>query len=166
MLQNDTNARLNKGIKKDTDSSYYFGVIDVLHEAVHEKKMHTISLTTLSVARLAWGSEGKSRLKTYIGTTYSANGTVYTPFNRQTKEANNLECVVYVNPTINVLGTARGNDFVGSGGATAQRIGGTGSSDIETIVNAGTELLIEVQNVRGSASDLNLICNIYERLKF
>lgn len=52
---------------------------------------------------------------------------------------------------------------MGGGGATAQRFGGTGSSDIETIIKAGQTLLIDIQNLRGSASDLNIIANLYER---
>ena len=73
--------------------------------------------------------------------------------------------MLYENPVINVLGTLRGNDFVGSSGATPTRIGGSGLGDTETIINAVTELLIEVQNVRGSASDINFIFNLYERDK-
>lgn len=185
MLQNEIAARLVKIFKTSPDGYSYAGSIDVLHDVVHQGKMHTCSITTLNVAdnsflrarivasadkdvhaRLSWTSEGKSRLKTYIGTTYSNNGTIYTPFNRQTKLAESLDCVVYVNPTINVAGTIRGDDFVGSGGSTPNRLGGTGAGDIETVINAGTELLIEVQNVRGSASDLNFIFNLYERDKF
>jgi hypothetical protein len=114
---------------------------------------------------MAWTSEGKSRLKTYINTTYSAAGTAYTPFNRKTGTVSNFGGTIAIDPTINVIGTMRGNDFLGTGGAASSRIGGTGASDIETIVSAGTELLIEIQNVRGSASDLDFIANLYERNK-
>jgi hypothetical protein len=182
MLQNETNARLVNATKKDPGGDVYFGTIDVLHEAVHEGKMHTVSYRALAVAdngylrlrikasatkdvhaRIAWASEGKSSLKSFVGTTYSNNGTAYTPFNRRTSLPNSITALVYVDPTINVLGTQRGDDFIGTGGAAASRVGGTGEADIETIISAGTDLLLEIQNLRGSASDLNFIANIYER---
>lgn len=185
MLQNDTNIKLNKVLVVDPDGDVEIVIIDVLHQLVHKSYMHTLSYTKLAVAdngylrvrfvapadkdihlRLAWASEGKSRLKSYVGTTYTANGTAITPFNRKTSKPNLLTGSFYIDPTINVLGTLRGNDFLGAGGGAASRVGGTGSSDIETIVSAGTELLIEIQNVRGSASDLNFIANLYERNKF
>lgn len=167
--------------KVDTDGVAYTGTIDVLHQAVHMKKMHTLSYTKLNVAdngtlkvtitasatkdihiRLAWASEGKSRLKTYSGSTFNG-GTPKVPFNRIVGEPSNLECTILIDPTVTVNGTQRGDDFVGGGGATAQRFGGTGSSDIETIIKAGQTMLIEIINVRGSASDLNIIANLYER---
>lgn len=182
MLQNELHNRFMLSTKKDTDGGVYIGTIDVIHQAVHLGKMHTVSYTSLAVAdqgylrlrikasatkdihtRIAWSSEGKSRLKSYVGTTYSNNGTPYTPFNRQSKLANSMTGLVYINPTINVLGTQRGNDFIGAAGAAVVRVGGTGASDIETIISAGTEVLFEIQNVSGSASDLNFIANIYER---
>ena len=79
--------------------------------------------------RLAWTSEGKSRLKSYVGTTYTTPGASIVPFNRQTGLPSNLEGTFFINPTINALGTLRGNDFVGAGGATAARVGGTGAPE-------------------------------------
>ena len=185
MLQNDTNAKLNKVLIVDPDDNVYIGQIGVLHQTVHKGYMHTLSYTSLAVVndgylrvrfvapadkdihlRLAWTSEGKSRLNSYVGTTYTGDGTPIIPFNRQTGKVSNLEGTYFINPTINVLGTRRGNDFIGASGAAASRVGGTGASDIETIVSAGTELLVEIQNVRGSASDLNLVANLYERNTF
>lgn len=174
-----------EGLIVDPDGNVLFNQIDIIHQTVHQGYMHTLSHTKLNVAdngflrvrfvapadkdihiRISWASEGKSRLKTYIGTTYTANGTPIVPFNRKTGLASNLQGTYFIDPTINVLGTLRGNDFLGAGGGVSARVGGTGSSDIETIISAGTELLVEIQNVRGSASDLNLIANLYEREKF
>lgn len=170
-------------IKENTDGGYYIEVIDTLHQTVHQKKMHTISYTKEAVAAggslfvriipgvnkdvhalINFSGEGKTRLRSYTQATYTANGTLYTPFNRQTAEPNSLECTVYIDPTINVIGPYRGNDFVGSGAAGA-RAGGTGSG-IESIINSGTELLIEVINASAVASDLGCIVNLYERNKF
>jgi len=170
--------------KVDTDGGVYTGIIDVLHQAVHIKKMHTLSYTKLNVAdggtlkvaitagantdihiRLAWVSEGKSRLITYSGSTFSG-GTSKVPFNRIVGESSNMEGVILIDPTVTVNGTQRGNDFIGGGGATAQRFGGTGSSDIETVIKSSQTLLIEITNLRGSASDINIIGNMYERNKF
>lgn len=185
MLQHDLAMKFYKALVVDPDGNVLFNQIDVIHQTVHQGKMHTLSHTKLNVAdngflrvrfvapvdkdihiRIAWASEGKSRLKTYVGTTYTANGTPIVPFNRKTALASNLQGTYFIDPTINVLGTLRGNDFLGTAGAAATRVGGTGAADIETIISAGTELLVEIQNVRGSASDLNLIANLYEREKF
>ena len=168
----------------DPDENVLFNQIDIIHQTVHQGYMHTLSHTKLNVAdngylrvrfvapvdkdihiRIAWASEGKSRLKTYIGTTYTANGTPKIPFNRNAALTSNLEGTYFIDPTINVLGTLRGDDFIGASGAASTRVGGTGSSDVETIISAGTELLVEIQNVRGGTSDLNIIANLYEREK-
>lgn len=188
MLQNDTNSKLHRSIKvygltsyPNDDLDYQFGTIEAVHEAVHEGKVHTISYTKLAVAnngtliirikanskdvhaRFAWLTEGKSTIKTYVGTTFSANGTVYTPFNRRTSLSNSLVSNTYIDPTVNVLGTQRGDDFIGAGGATPERVGGTGSTDVETIIDKNTEWMMVITNLRGSASDINFIANIYER---
>ena len=174
---------LDSVMKVDTDDNYYIGSIEVVHQAVHERKMHTVSYadelvvnggslfvvikaTTKDIhARLAYNGEGKTRLRTYVGFTYTG-GTPYIPFNRQTGAVGNIVGEILINPTITDFGTMRGNDFLGTGGARAQRVGGTGSSDIESIVNAGDELLVEILNLRGSASDLGFIGNMYEREPF
>lgn len=171
-----------KGLIVDPDGNVLFNQIDIIHQTVHQGYMHTLSHTKLNVAdngflrvrfvapvdkdihiRIAWTSEGKSRIKSYVGTTYIAPGTPKVPFNRKTALSSNLGGTYFIDPTINVLGTLRGDDFLGTGGSAAARLGGTGASDIESIISAGTELLIEIQNVRGSASDLNIIANLYER---
>ena len=177
------NRRLINVLKVDTDSTVYMGIISVLHQIVHRKKMHTISYTkedvsadgTLLVrviasndkdvhARISFNGENKTRLKSYIGTTYTLDGADYQPFNRQTSSGNTLEAEIQIDPTVDVIGTLRGNDFIGSGAAGA-RAEGTGQADIETIINAGTELLLEVVNAGAVSSDLGIIVNLYERNK-
>jgi len=171
-------------LKEDSDGGYYLGVITPVHQAVHEGKMHTISFTKLLVddegtllvriaagltkdvhTRIAFTGEGKTTLKSFLNSTYSDDGTLKEPFNRVTGIAENIEADVYIDPVVSVAGTPRGNDFVGAGGAIPTRVGGTGSADIETIVSAGDDLLFEITNLRGSASDLNIIINMYERDK-
>lgn len=171
---------LLKSIKQNTDGGYYIETIESLHQTVHDKKMHTISYrkqdvgadgtllvrivaTTKDIhANISFVGEGKTILNSYTGTTYTAAGTPYTPFNRQTAEVSNLVGDVYIDPTVDVLGTQRGDDFVGSSGAAA-RAGGASSPNVETLINAGTELLLIVTNASATASDLGVIANIYER---
>lgn len=178
-------ADIQDGVAKiDTDGGYYQGVIDVIHQAVHEQKMHTIShrentisngsLYILIVAdadkdvhaRIAYNGEGKTGLKSWVNSVVDVQGVEKIPFNRQTALGNLMDAKFYINPTFITKGDQRGDDFLGTGGNVAQRVGGTGSSDIETIVNAGTTLLIEVVNENATAYDLGVIMNVYERNKF
>lgn len=162
--------RLTKGLN----------TIDWEHHMVHKRKTFTVSYTSLAVAdngyldmhltgvvndahvKITYTTEGKARLKTYAGTTYTNVGTPYIPFNRCICAGDVATSLVHINPTINVLGSLRGDDFVGTGGAAVTRAGGTGGGNIESIVNPGYDLLIRLQNVSGSASDLNIVINFYE----
>ena len=175
---------LDASAKRNSDEEYYMRIITPPHQVVHEGKMNTISYTKEDVAdagdlkvlvvasanedvhlRIAFNGEGKTRIKTYSGSVVDVQGTEKTPFNRQVGLASTFNGSVYIDSTFTDLGTLRGNDFLGTGGIAPQRAGGTGNSDIETIVNAGTTLLIQVVNASGTASDLGLILNMYERNK-
>lgn len=177
---------LDASVKTDPDNNYYMGEIGVLHDVIHQGKMHAMSYTELDVAdgsslfvlmvagedkdihlRLNYGGEFKTRLKSYVNTIYTdASGTEYIPFNRQTALPNTLESKFYINPTISNNGDQRGNEFIGTGGSPVQRVGGDSTNDLETIVNAGTVLLIEIMNDGGSVSDLEFSAAVYERSKF
>jgi len=154
--------------------------IDWEHHMVHRKKTFTVSYISLAVAnngyldihltgfkndahtKITFSSEGKAYFKTYSGTTYTSAGTAYTPFNRCICSTTAATTIVGINPTINVLGSLRGNDFVGITGAAVIRAGGTGGESIETIINPGYDLLLRLQNVSGTTADLNMVINFYE----
>jgi len=154
--------------------------IDTVHLGIHDGGMYTISKSFLAVAnngivdihlvvpagyeahtRLYVGSEGKSNIKSYTGTTYTGAGTAITPFNRKTA-GDATTATAFHTTTPNVLGTQRGDDLIFGGGA-GNSVGGTFSSDFETIIGPSTELLLRVQNVAGSAKDINIIFNYYMR---
>lgn len=154
--------------------------IDAVHQAIHLRGMYTISRTALGVAnngyhdihvippagyeahlRFVIVTEGKAYLKSYTGTTYTNAGTAITPFNRATNgDASTL--LAYHTPTINVLGTPRGDDMI-PGGTGGNATGGNISGEFESIIAAGTDQLFRVQNVKGTAGDINIILNYYLR---
>ena len=154
--------------------------IDAVHEAIHEGGMYVISKSFLSVAndgyarvrivppagtsahtRLSVSVEGKTYIKTYTGTTYSNDGTAITPFNRLIGgSASTL--LAYHTPTVNVLGTQRGDDIVG-GGVGWNSFGANFNPEFESIVPASTDFMIELHNKAGTAKDMNIVINYYLR---
>ncbi len=105
--------------------------------------------------------EGKAFLKTYEGTTYTNDGTVVTPFNRIVGDGKSVDAEIYHTPTINTLGTQRGNRLIPAGtGGTAT--GGSGGSRAESIILPGNELLVEVENASGQARDIDIIADWYQ----
>jgi len=154
--------------------------IDPVHQAIHERGMYVISKTFLAVAnsgyarihivppagyeahvRLSVNTEGKCYLKTYTGTTYTNAGTAMTPFNRATSGGAST-LLAYHTPTINVLGTPRGDDMVG-GGFGGNSFGANANQEFESVIAPGTDFMLELQNEAGSAKDINLVFNYYLR---
>jgi hypothetical protein len=115
-----------------------------------------------SYLEILYSSEGKSYFKTYLNTTYSANGTLLTPFPRNSGSTKTLQSLIYQAPTINVLGQIRGDDFIGKSSGNPQTRAGGGGTVSGTIIAPTHDLLIRLQNVSGAISDLNLIINILE----
>jgi len=115
-----------------------------------------------SYLEILYSSEGKGYFKTYLNTTYSANGTQLTPFPRNSGSTKTLQTLVYQAPTINVLGQIRGDDFIGKSSGNPQTRAGGGGTVSGTIIDPTHDLLIRLQNVSGAVSDLNLIINILE----
>ena len=65
------------------------------------------------------------------------------------------------NPTVNVLGTIRGN-FTVFAGTGPQSTGSSNGDRYESILTANTDVLVTLTNVSGSAQDLELILEWYE----
>lgn len=112
--------------------------------------------------------EGKTSFKTYSGTTFTSNGTTagvdakLTKFNRYPSYAKPSGVEVYYGPTVNVLGSLRGNRRI---------YGGTGPNSIgtsligqrvESIVGPGGNLYIELVNISGQAKDIGAVIDWYE----
>lgn len=110
------------------------------------------------------GSEGKAYFKTYLGTTYTADGTLtdgikLTHFSRCGALIDGL--TLRYNPTIDVLGSKRGNQIIfgGSGPISTGISRGTG---IESIIQPGCEILVELQNVSGNVKDMEILGDYYK----
>lgn len=172
---------LASAIYNDPDGDYEMAIIDVLHVAVHKKKMHTVSkrkavaqngfirvLLTASATkdihlRIGYACEDFAFFNTYSNVTNVVGGALITPFNRFIGEPSTITCAVLYDPTSFSSTEPRGTDFVGASGATSVRAGGTGSADIETIVKAGNSLLIELQRTETGSKYAGIILNLYER---
>lgn len=169
--------------KIQIDGTIYDGTIDRVHQAVHEGKSFTANYEELLVAndgiarlRISTGSrpahlvitsesEGKFRFRTYIGSTYSLQGTAadgikLSVFNRFVGGVNPTATVRY-NPTVTAIGTVRGIRTI-FGGTGPQSTGGGGSDRIESIIPANSDFLIVLTNVSGQQKDLSLVLDWYE----
>lgn len=124
--------------------------------------IHITGVTNDCHAKITYTSEGKAYFKSYSGTTYTDVGTALTPWNRCLCSSNVAATLVRHTPTVNVLGPLRANEFVGSAGAAVARAGGVGGGNIESIINPGYDLLLRLQNMSASASDLQMTINFYE----
>ena len=106
-------------------------------------------------------TEAKAYYRTYLGTTYSVDGTEVTPWNRSTYSSIVSVAKVYINPTVNVLGAPRIIGMTGSGQGSGQ-IGGSGSGRVESLLCTGCDFLIEVQNKSTTAKDIVISARWYE----
>ena len=157
--------------------------IDIEHQKVHEGRHYTVNYLEKAVANngyarlrittgaravhiiIAVDTEGKSYWQTYSGTTYTADGTLpdgvkLTFFNRFIDNDGTTTTVRY-NPTVNVLGTLRGNRVVW-GGLGPQSTGGSDASRIESIIPPNKDVLLVVQNASGQAKDMAVVLDWYE----
>lgn len=185
MLQNDTNARLNKALKINlSGSDVNASIIDITHQHVHDGEFFTSNYEELAIAnngvarlRITTGAnychliingeaEGKFRFKTYSGTTYTGAGTLpdatkLTVFNRKTDSVIAPTTIIRHTPTVNVLGTLRGLRTI-FGGTGPQSTGGGDSDRVESLIAPNTDVLIVMTNVSGSAQDLSVVLEWYE----
>lgn len=169
--------------KTSIDDSVFAGTIDKIHQEIHEGQVTTINYLALAVAndgyarlRITTGEkrfhvalyfdvEAKAYLKTYAGTTYTAEGTLpdtnLTVFNRNSGNAKAFLFTVRYNPTVNVLGTQRGNRLL-PGGTGGNSVGLSGGERIESVIPPNSDFLIEVQNKGGQTKDIGIIVEGYE----
>jgi len=102
-------------------------------------------------------SELKCRFKTYMQSTITANGTEIPTFCREIGIPTTHTFKTYQAPTYTgeIL---RADDFVGSN--TPQvRLGGGVIGGVDSRIPKNSHLIIEIQNVGNSTSDVNLVIN-------
>lgn len=167
--------------------SKHIGILDVVHRHVHDGEMYVANLKRVGVLDgakvhlliratdkpvhfvLGFGAEGKCLFKTYEGTTFSddgtaPDGTVLTTFNRVTS-LDGMTALVTYDPTVDVLGTLRGNRIIFGGVDTPGNSAvatTTGEERIESVILPGDNILIEIENVSGLTIDIELIVDWYE----
>lgn len=169
---------LNKTVKRK--GSFYLGTTSVSGQSVIEEKAFTAShyleavannasvairlkaVTNDVVVTFLVKTEGKAEISSYSGTTFSADGTVVTAFNRYVGSTNAGTTVIEHTPTVDTLGTLRLKELIGAGGNVFEGAGGSSSDVFESYVPAGEEIYLVVKNTRGSAQDINIIANYHE----
>lgn len=153
--------------------------IDEVHNNIHEKKFYDTQKVVTDVADDGYvyvslrpqskemhlivtiDVEAKAYFKSYVDTTWTADGTEMTIFNRYIDSAPASTVLTYLNGTVNVLGTQRFEKLL-PGGYGPFSSGATASGRIESILDAGIELTLEIQNVSGSAQDIGVTVEWYE----
>lgn len=114
-------------------------------------------------------SEGKVYFRSFSNPAITADGTglgttisdKLTLFNRCGNCANGNTTQVFYNPTVEDYGDMRGNRVFPFGeGGTAP--GGSNSTRIESIFNANSSYIIEIQNVSGQSRDTGIVLDWYE----
>lgn len=181
MLQIDLHNKLQRAIKRALDGNFFMGTIGVFHQKTYNGDVYTISKTFVDVAadgyaairivtpadkrmhmQLFVGAEAKAYLKTYSGTTYTNDGALYVPMKRNGASSKVAQSVIYIDPTVNVLGTMRADDLIGGGHGVGHQAGGTVGDVTESILPFNADHLIRVQNKAAQAEDINIVVNFYE----
>jgi len=169
--------------------SYPKVFIDLVHQKIHEGNAWTANLlkkailddgtmflrvktdarTTMHLVLQA-EAEGKFYFTTYSDTTYTTPGTgpdgvILTKFNRRTILGKTSGVSLEYEPTIDVIGSLRGNRVI-LGGTGKKAVGTSGASQaFFTVVGPGEEFLVKLENVSGSTQDCGLVLDWYEESK-
>lgn len=178
--QNEANQNLNNALEKE-----WVQVIDVDQLMIHQWLAFTANYLEKAVANnwyirllvkspadkelhiiYQYSCEWKAYFKTYAGTTFTdewttADATKLSVFKRKTNSAINPSAVIKYNPTINVLGSIRGNQFI-PWGSWPQSTWIAGWARLETIIWPNSSALLELQNVSWQAKDMMFILDWYE----
>lgn len=93
---------------------------------------------------------GEWIIRTFSGTTYTANGTELTPVNRKSGQTEQLETIFTHSPTINVFGSKRLEEKFGYGTTARSSTTGNSSEPLESVFLPGEDILIELENTNRS----------------
>lgn len=153
--------------------------IDVVHQKIHSGNFYdyqkvsedladgAILLTSLRANTkdlhviITIDAEGKSRLKSYVNTTWSDDGSAGSIFNRFIDDAPITTANVYYGGTVSILGTLRFDKLL-LGGTGPRSTGATSGQRVESVLSQGNELTISIENVSGSAKDVGVTIEWYE----
>ena len=154
-------------------------MIDMVHEQIHRKNYFDFTHVFAAIlddgfVRLSIrpqtkeahlivtvSAEGKALFKSYVDTTWSADGTAGSTFNRYINDSPDADTLIYYGGTMDVVGTMRFDTLV-LGGLGPQSTGATSGSRVESVLDSGHELTIEIQNVSGQSKDIGVVIEWYE----
>jgi hypothetical protein len=158
------------------------GTIEAAHKKIHSGDSYTLYYNFPAVANNGYaririlagatyknhfmidahGSAGKHFFKLFTDTTYSSNGTVLTIHNDNFSSVKTCGSLAYHTPTINVLGTEKIGLYIADGNNPNERILSGFGQRQERIQNTNQDILIEMQNLSGGTSDINIVISFYE----
>ena len=156
-------------------------VIDVVHENIHDKNFWDSQYIFDDVANdgvayisiratqckemhftVAVDAEGKCLFKSYVNTTWADDGIEGDIFNRYINGAPDATGLIYYAGTPDVLGTQRFQKLI-LGGLGPQSTGSSAQgSRVESVLDPGNEITIEITNVSGNVKDFGVIIEWYE----
>jgi hypothetical protein len=154
--------------------------IDGAHKEVHDGKFFVVSRYYAAIAaagvadmRVLVGAAkalhvtvsvaagGNANVDIYEGTTYTANGTAVTIYDRNRTTANASTATSFHTPTVLVLGTDIFDGFC-PGGSKQSAMGSVRSNGQEWIFKKSTDYLIRVTNVSAGNADYSIEVEWYE----
>lgn len=168
-------------------TSSYKGVIDIVHQKIHEGLVYTFNMQLKAVANNGVAevlftattkqchiifqliAGGEAEFNTFLNPTITSNGTapettetaVLTSFQRNSIPPIPQTATVFHTPSYSAVGLKRGNQAQ-NGGTGGTSTGGQGGTRLETIVNPGEKLLVRLKNISGNAKNLCIIGDWYE----
>jgi len=155
--------------------------VDYISEKVHAGEFLTAAHVFTSVANgetvytrqavgstkylhstLELSSTGLWNFKSYIGTTYTDDGTAVTQVNRKSDSSYVPDGLIYHTPTIDALGTLRLDFDFGSGTNPAKATTAVGSERLESVFAPDSDILVALTNNSGSTQRISVVANYYE----
>lgn len=181
MLQTELHNRMIKGMKKDEEGNSSFGIINYLHNKIHEGKMlfsshvfETVLNDGIVYLRLKVGAlkylhvtlnvetTGLWKFESFQDTTYTDDGTELTQWNRKSDSEYEPDSMFWHTPTIDVLGTPRLNFVFGSGTNPAKATSGSFSERLESEFEPDLDILVRLTNLSGSTQMVSGVYDYYE----
>lgn len=105
---------------------------------------------------------GQWNFTSYTGTTYSSNGTLLTPINRQAGATYSPEVLFYSDSIVNTIGATRLSFTFGTGTTPARTTSGSFSDGTASIFPSTTDVLVGLTNNSGSSQYITIRYDFYE----
>lgn len=168
-------------IKEDIGGHFFMGIIEYLHDKIHngEQLLSAHTFTSVSNGATVWllqktgqtkylHSEleiytvGQWQFTSYANPVLSDNGTELLQINRLSNSSYVPEGSIYHTPTITNNGTQRLQFSFGGGTNPAQATTGSLQDRLESVFAPNTDILIGLTNQSGATQYISVIANYYE----